>query len=180
MGEERPESHNLDIDDKTGKDVLDYLRNLTENNRGNWTWQYEFYFTIPDILQAKLFPKPTDDDPGNADLEFTYTEHHHPLPNTWDKLRGLMENKKFIDDRNQFLNQNLKTVVESFGPDPNAFAANFMLLFEIARRVDSNQEGYPITREETEAVIEKVFSEATYRNPRKKTYEQMVSIGFVI
>ena len=169
--------HNHEINEKTGADILNYLRrSLTENQSGTWSRQDEHFFTAHGILQVTLWPNPTEDEPGNGDLKFFYLEHDHYLPNTWDKLKEVMQNKKFIDQREDFMNQTMKTVLDNMGPDPDAFAANFMLLFAIARRV-STEKDYPLNREDTEAMIEKVFSCTTYSNCSKNTYENMVSVA---
>ena len=146
------------LDDFTGKTLQDFLVNQVDSKNWNEDNTYEFYQcrnakkrpkkTVPTF---KIEPKPTSNQPGNGMVEFLneskYRSYRHVT------LSRVYRQTDFPQLRADYLRSNLGNVEED-----KVLAANVLLSFEIARRVDEREKKYPLTRSEVEEAIKYVMS----------------------
>ena len=141
----------------TGETLQNFLVNQVDSN--NWIEEikYEFYLSQNNHRRKKpsftILPKPTENQPGNGLVKFLNLHKDDYKGYRHKDLEDVYHNRDFPQSREKYLQNDLKDEEED-----RILAANVLLSFEIARRVDEEEETYLLTRSEVKKAIENVMS----------------------
>ena len=166
MGESRPNKHNHNIPYINGDKLQQILCDDVENS---WTKNDIYFFNIPGKLRVTIFPNPRNQ-PGDGYVSFKDIKADQTKGFKWEDLSDVVENSKFRSDYKTFMEQLLGATYDKIGF--KSFSANFLLLFEVARRIEPITSGYP-TQEEIKMAIRKVCS-----HDNEKYKEMVGSISY--
>ena len=157
-------TYNHNISDEKGHTLQ---RILCDDVETSWTEKDIYFYNIPGKLRVTIHPNPTRNQPGNGFVSFKDIKSGELKGKgfRWEELGDLVENDKFRNDYNTFMTQRLEAAYCEIGL--KSFAANYLLLFEVARRIEDKKSGYP-TQEQVKTAIRKVCSDDS------KKYQEMV------
>ena len=175
--------HNHEIGDKTESQLLKVFSDMIKNN---WRKQIDRKALDKHFFQINgthcgitVFANPTAKQPGNG-FELCKYEGK-PLPHSWEELivDPEVKNEAFAEQRYDFLTSKckVKDIYDNKQKNRDKFfslAVNFMLTFEIARRVEPKGT-YPVTKEEVKSAQGIVFNPANYKKKNATPYQEMVS-----
>ena len=126
-----------------------------------------------------VFAKPTTNQPGNGFMSCKYEDNK--LSSVWKDLiaDSVVKNVAFAKHRYDFSRSKckVKDMYDNKQKNRNVFfslAVNFLLTFEIARRVEPKGT-YPVKKEEVKSAQEIVFNPANYDKNNATPYLEMVS-----
>ena len=192
---QKPVLHNHDIGDKTESQLLDVLSDMIKNN---WRKQIDgdsealdtHFFQIngeKNFCGITVKANPTLKQPGNGLVIFKNKKFdRHPLPSSWEELidDSFVQSMDFVKQRYEFSKSECKVrdiypnLYSHDSPDRrtkfHSLAVNFLLTFEIARRIEPKGT-YPVTKEEVKSAQGIVFNPANYTKKNTTTYPKMVS-----
>ena len=180
--------HNHDIGDKTECQLLEDFSDIIKNN---WRKQIvdvdgksnaldiHFFQINGKYCGITIFANPTAKQPGNGFVSCKYKDEK--LPSSWRELVAdpILQSLDFVRQRYEFSGSacKVKDIYDNKQMNRNAFfsfAVNFLLTFEIARRVEL--EGtYPVTKEKVKRAQKIVFNPANYERKNGTPYQEMVS-----
>ena len=151
----------------TGETLQNFLVNQVDSNNWNEKMKYEFYLSQNNDRQKKasftILPKPSKNQHGNGFVEFLDLYDYNYKGYRHQNLEDVYHQRDFPQSRENYLQNDLKDVKED-----RILAANVLLSFEIARRVDEEEETYPLARSEVKEAIDYVMS------LKRKKYDEKV------
>ena len=180
--------HNHEIGDKTESQLLDVFSEMIENNwreqiggtRNPKALDIHFFHINGKYCGIVVYAKPTVDQPGNGFVSCKYKRADKP-PHAWKELidQSLLQNMGFVRQRYDFSRSlcKVKDIYDNVDDGREAFrslAVNFLLTFEIARRVEPKGT-YPVTKEDVKRAQGIVFNPAYYERENGTPYQEMVS-----
>ena len=145
------------LDGLTGSTLEDFFIELVDGKKWEEEIRYEFHQTRnnerPMKASFRISPNPTRDQPGNGLVDFKNLEVQDYEGHSHKALSSTYYDRDFSQSRKKYLQCDLRDVEED-----ETLAANVLLSFEVARRVDEKEKTYPLTRSEVKEAIKHVMS----------------------
>ena len=179
---QKPRKHNHEIGDKTESQLLQVFSDMIKNN---WRKQIvgadgksealdiHFFRINGKYCGITVFANPTAKQPGNGFVSCKYEDEK--LPHSWKDLIAdpVVKNAAFAKQRYDFSisKRKVKDIYDNVDDGRDAFfslAVNFLLTFEIARRVEP-KDTYPVTKEEVKSAEGVIFNPANYKKKECNT-----------
>ena len=181
--DQTPTNHNPEIGDKTESQLLQVFSDMIKNN---WRKQIDGKALDKHFFQINgthcgitVFANPTAKQPGNGFVLCKY--EGKKLPHSWKDLIAdpVVKSETFAERRYDFSISKckVKDIYDNVNDGRNAFfslAVNFLLTFEIARRVEP-KDTYPVTKEQVKSAEGIIFNPANYKKKNATPYQEMVS-----